>query len=816
MASQSPSPSTTPPDPSLHLAIKALQPDLVQKLITEGADVHSKQPEPIDQGSGIPQPITPLTLAAKNPDGEESLAILTLLIKAGVSIEKDPDALLAALRKGRAKMVDALLKANADPNLSFTNLYGKKKFLLREAIEEGEQGIVHLLLDAKATIRSGDVEAAAEKGDAEVVKTLFNKKATLSSSCDPMVKAVQGGDVWVVQRFIEAKADVNHGEPSPPLAKALLSERYGIAKVLSEAKADAYQAFLSVNTELSRLPVEQARSMLSFLSPLADKFTEDNCFELLKQRIDYAFDRSRTRLIDEVENEESTPKTLVALLQTIGKLHDLRPVHKALDYAIERGVLAEADVLDKFIFKKRRVTVLAGLCLPPQGSRVVAINSAAESKKPAPRIYRSIRQAIQALDLPAVDQFLAKANPNLEISQELPLVTAIEAPLERKVLPIVFALLKAKARLDKPDNLLLMPIKSGRAHILRALLEAKANPNASFKKAIKISSTRSLLRPDSDLPERFVTKQESILQCAIELQDENAVKVLLRFNAQVGEAELTAASSRNNREIMAALLKTKPNVKGLGLLHSCIKGKESVEVLKQLIHAKVDLEENVHRQTPLAVATIFNCPPLARLLLEAGAKADTNILHNLYRNTSFDVVLISELIKAKADINALDVEYTPLQKAVVVGDSLRFVSRLLEAKASPYYVPPPKRNPYYVSQPKHTSEAKTCSAIELAYQKNVHQRFIDVLKKIPKPGLYDPLESEVPRDLAAQSAEFVSEPVPISVPEKKETASSKKTVLPHSQSFWAEMTKSYQDRQVVDIIFRLADTSSKVPKFKMK
>lgn len=805
MTSQRSSPATTPSQ-SLHLAIKALQPDLVETLIKEKADVLSKQPEPIRKDTGIPQPITPLALAAKNPDGEASLAILSLLLKAGVQVKKDPDALWAALDLGRVKMVEALLNANADPNLSQNDIWSRKTYPLNKAINNGEEEIVNLLLDAKAVINNGDVEAAAEKGHGGIVEVLLNKKATVYSH-GALGEAVTGGDKGVVRRFIEAKVDVNSAFVKLPLRRALISQNFAIAEMLIEAKADAFETLFSMNAR-EKLSVEQARPVFSFLWAAllpTKKLTASACYRLLKERIDVPLDRIRA--VDEPEKEENFPEILPVLLETMGTLHDLRPMQEALDYAIQQKDLRSADILDKFILKKRKVSLMAGLSLPTvhglqAEEKASTPVTAVESKKTRPgSVHRSIREAIEALDLPAVNRFLETGSkPNLEINRELPLVTAVNASLERRALPVVQALLTAKAHLDKPQDLLLLPIKSGRTDILKALLEARADPNTCFKKEIKQPPTMSIRY--GEIPGEVIIKQETLLEFAIKRQDEKAVNSLLKSKAVVGNAELIAASSRDNGQIMAALLKANSKINGLGLLQSCIKGQGSIDVLRQLIASGANINESVHEQTPLVVAVICNCPAIAKILLVAKAQVNTTILDYLSRHSSFDASLISELITAKADINTISaLGYTPLQTAVTLSRSLPLASALLEAKASAHFV----------SKPKRGSE-EFCSALELAYQCNIHQSFINALEGAPRPIsalLHNPLEQE---ELPAPSAV----PVLISAPvrEEKKASSVKKAALPHTQSLWTEMSRrsSHLEPQIMGLVWRLADMPTTLSK----
>ena len=138
---------------ALHVAVVRNHVDIVEMLLTAGADVNSKT-----------YPFPPLIIAITY---NNNIKIANTLIEAGANIDEkdgrhDLTALLYATLIIKPKLVDILIKSGADVNVTgksdmsplHTVMWSKTA---SKIIEEDRNQVISLLIDAKADIDAGDM-----------------------------------------------------------------------------------------------------------------------------------------------------------------------------------------------------------------------------------------------------------------------------------------------------------------------------------------------------------------------------------------------------------------------------------------------------------------------------------------------------------------------------------------------------------------------------------------------------------------------------------------------------------------------------------
>ena len=226
----------------LHSAIQKNLPEVIQKLIEKGADLNAQDKKgrtplalAVIKGQiATVQKIlnlkvnvnlqdnkgdTALMLAVEN--GQEEMLKL-LLQKDGIKLDlfnySDNTALMLASKKGCIKIVEMLLRAGADVNLSLA----LEKTALIYASEEKHIEVIDLLLGAGANINfitgSGmtALTVAIVKNNEEVVEHLLNRGAFLNIEAEnPSYKkgalfwAIKKGNPSMVQLLLKYGADVD-------------------------------------------------------------------------------------------------------------------------------------------------------------------------------------------------------------------------------------------------------------------------------------------------------------------------------------------------------------------------------------------------------------------------------------------------------------------------------------------------------------------------------------------------------------------------------------------------------------------------------
>jgi len=205
----------------LHFAAQAGQMDIVEYLITNGADVNAEN----IKGEA------PLQFAADNGHKE----IVELLIANGAEISS----IHTAVRIGDLTKVKAFLEKGADVNSKDAS----GQTALHIAALAGHKEIVELLLANGADVDIGEryynriaAEFAMNKGHDEIVKLLVSKGSNISA----LHLAIYLKDKAEARRLIEAGADVNKRTPYgfTPLERAVSAGFKDIVELLIAKGAD--------------------------------------------------------------------------------------------------------------------------------------------------------------------------------------------------------------------------------------------------------------------------------------------------------------------------------------------------------------------------------------------------------------------------------------------------------------------------------------------------------------------------------------------------------------------------------------------------
>lgn len=656
----------------------------------------------------------------------EGLLIVSALLKAKASVKETSSPvsvspLWQAVSLGRLGIVQNLLAAKADPNdghkrpraQDLENEENPVKTPLDVALSLNDSKAVKLLLKAKANIGRKSLRIASILGNLETVNLLLQSKAVVKTNLHNEV--VMAGHADVIKALLDAKATMNWNSwVVSPLVIALTQNKYEVAQVLMMAKASVTAVDEWGRSCLDMIMIDHAHKLADFLPlvPSEHRPTLEHWYHACRTKIS-EFSSKFSALLLRTESFDSAAfaNNLRALLRAAPL--DYADLAKLLLFAKQRKVSEQIiDIIEKILDLKRGLVFCAGFWQPKKSAK---FPKAVETSKPAddkfrPTYNRSLFTVIQELDCGAVKALLEEnADPNDTEVGLAPLYLAA-SHYDREALPIVSALLAAKAEVKAVmpygETALWAALRRGSVCVLGALLKAGANPNQTGLNPMAVLGRAALTNVN-----------QTALSYACAANYAGSVRKLLEYNAVIHPEAIKLGVREGHVEVVKALLDHKAHIKGSNLVHSAIvNGRE--RIVQALIAAKADLEEtDVRGRTPLLLAASTGSCSMVDMLLEAVAsheKVDLSgktALHLAVQDGNLQK--ISRLLEANVNIDAVSLEgLTALQHAISKKPpSPQLVSVLVIAKAK-------------------VGDVKGCkrSALEIAQQDNVHQKVIDKLR----------------------------------------------------------------------------------------
>lgn len=263
---------------------------------------------------------------------------------------------------------------------------------------------------------------------------------------------------------------------------------------------------------------------------------------------------------------------------------------------------------------------------------------------------------------------------------------------------------KANVNLSTKDHFspLHMVAQNNYPDVAEELIKAKAEVNAQSDRGYTPIITAAshgneeviqiLLKHQASLNLRDNTGATPLLYAAFNKNHTIVAKQLIEAKANLNlsnnkySTPLIAAISQGNALLVDTLLGFKANISNDSLSFAIQYG--HLEIVKSLINVGAnlsDLARNIDGNTPLILATKYNCPAILKVLLEAGA--DPNLKNGNRSPLDYAALfnhpdIAKELIEAKAEINNSDDEgLTPVTIAAASGNK-ETIETLLEYKAS--------------------------------------------------------------------------------------------------------------------------------------
>lgn len=186
--------------------------ELVQQLVTKGADVNGDLPVMQDIGT---------CLAAASGNGHEE--VVEFLLKNGAECntyllhqKKAITPLESACAHGHVSTAKLLLGSGANPDF---HSWSGPAAALSAAVNGGNRDLIELLIERGADVnyhqtnRDGPLECAANNGDLEVFKLLLKKGARITTRADVHRTTIQavgyGGNEQIIQFVLDSRVDID-------------------------------------------------------------------------------------------------------------------------------------------------------------------------------------------------------------------------------------------------------------------------------------------------------------------------------------------------------------------------------------------------------------------------------------------------------------------------------------------------------------------------------------------------------------------------------------------------------------------------------
>lgn len=217
-----PEPDGTTP---LHWAVQQDRLDIVQALISAGANVNAKNR----------YGVAALVLAATNGNASITQALLKAGADVRVIVPETGSALMAAARTGNPEVIKLLLAAGADVN--FAEGYSGQTALMWAAAERHPEAVKALIagganVKAQAHDRKMALFFAVRKGDLESVQALLAAGADVNERIEP----VEMPNCEICRQYPPGTLFSKHGDSM--LVVAILNANYEVADFLLNHGAD--------------------------------------------------------------------------------------------------------------------------------------------------------------------------------------------------------------------------------------------------------------------------------------------------------------------------------------------------------------------------------------------------------------------------------------------------------------------------------------------------------------------------------------------------------------------------------------------------
>jgi uncharacterized protein len=212
---------TTP----LHWAVQQDRLDIVQALISAGANVNAKN------RYGTP----PLVVAAANGNASITKALLKAGADVRVMVPETGSVLIAAARTGNPEVIQLLLAAGADVN--FAERYSGQTALMWAAAEGHPEAVKALIagganVSAQASDKKMALFFAVRKGDLESVRALLAAGADVNERIEP----VETPNCEICKQYPPGTKFSKYGDSV--LVIAILNANYEVADLLLNKGAD--------------------------------------------------------------------------------------------------------------------------------------------------------------------------------------------------------------------------------------------------------------------------------------------------------------------------------------------------------------------------------------------------------------------------------------------------------------------------------------------------------------------------------------------------------------------------------------------------
>lgn len=272
--------------------------------------------------------LTPLYLAAQHSDREGSPMVSALLdAKAELStvMPNGETALWPAVKKGRLRILEILLKAGTEANQTAI-ISGVNRTVLKHACIYRQPGSVRKLLEYKAIVSSASLDQALSAEMREhnvgIITALLDHKPDIKG-LGFLHRAITNKRVDLLQELIAANADIEEADDlgQTPLSEAARVGSGAMVEILLAAKADAKK-------------LDSGRTLLHLAAQGEADVAKVSCLLAAKVKVDAVDPEGFTALQQIIGKKPSSPQlvsVLVAAKATIGEVEGCK--RSALDIA---------------------------------------------------------------------------------------------------------------------------------------------------------------------------------------------------------------------------------------------------------------------------------------------------------------------------------------------------------------------------------------------------------------------------------------------------------------------------------------------------